>query len=123
MGNHLLSDSALIELLKEAEPLVEEYEQEVDNFCSKYEQLITDWCQSHPGLESVIRDGYMTVEEVRARFRLRIYKPVRFTPRVEEDLADIVGEAAAQLFEDIAKEAQALLKDSLTIKDGKAKGS
>lgn len=123
MGNHLLADSALIELLKEAEPMVEEYEQEVDNFCSKYEQLISDWCQMHPGLESVIRDGYMTVEEVRARFRLRIYTPVRFTPRVEEDLADIVGEAAAQLFEDIAKEAQQLLKDSLTIKEGKAKGS
>lgn len=123
MGNHLLSDSSLIELLKEAEPMVEEYEREVDNFCSKYEQLIADWCQLHPGLESVIRDGYMTVEEVRSRFRLRIYKPVRFTPRVEEDLADIVGEAAAQLFEDIAKEAQALLKDSLTIKDGQAKGS
>ncbi|HFG1572386.1 TPA: DUF3150 domain-containing protein [Vibrio cholerae] len=123
MGNHLLADSALIELLKEAEPMVEEYEQEVDNFCSKYEQLISDWCQMHPGLESVIRDGYMTVEEVRARFRLRIYKPVRFTPRVEEDLADIVGEAAAQLFEDIAKEAQQLLKDSLTIKEGTAKGS
>ncbi|WP_024604584.1 MULTISPECIES: DUF3150 domain-containing protein [unclassified Pseudoalteromonas] len=122
-GNYLVADNLLPELFKEAEVHVAEYEVKVDDFCNKYEQLISEWCDSHPGLESVIRDGYMSVEDVRSRFRLRIYKPMRFTPRVEEDLTDMVGEAAAQLFEDISKEAQSLLKDSLTIKDGASSGS
>ncbi|EPR7484020.1 DUF3150 domain-containing protein [Vibrio alginolyticus] len=122
-GNYLVSDALLPELMKEAKADIAEYEAKVEDFCGKYEQLIAEWCGKHPGLESVIRDGYMTVEEVRSRFRLRMYKPMRFTPRVEEDLSDMVGEAAAQLFEDISKEAQSLLKDSLTIKEGAAKGS
>ena len=123
LGNYLVADALLPELLKEAESDIAAYEKEVEAFCAKYEQLIAEWCAKHPGLESVIRDGYMTVEEVRARFRLRVYKPIRFSTRQEEDLAEIVGEASAQLFEDIAKEAQGLLKESLTIKDGAAKGS
>ncbi|MCZ4310975.1 DUF3150 domain-containing protein [Vibrio pomeroyi] len=123
LGNYLVADALLPELLKEAESDIATYEKEVHAFCGKYEQLIAEWCAKHPGLESVIRDGYMTVEEVRARFRLRVYKPIRFSTRQEEDLAEIVGEASAQLFEDIAKEAQGLLKESLTIKDGAAKGS
>ena len=123
LGNYLIADALLPELLREAETDIAAYEVEVEAFCAKYEQLIAEWCVKHPGLESVIRDGYMSVNEVRARFRLRIYKPVRFSPRVEEDLADIVGEASYQLFEDISKEAQSLLKESLTIKDGGAKGS
>lgn len=123
LGNYLVSDSLLPELMKEAEADIAEYHAKVEEFCGQYEQLIAEWCSKHPGLESVIRDGYMTVEEVRSRFRLRLYKPMRFTPRVEEDLSEMVGEAAAQLFEDISKEAQSLLKDSLTIKEGTAIGS
>ena len=123
LGNYLVADTLLPDLMKEAEVDIAEYNLKVEDFCSKYEQLITEWCDKHPGLESVIRDGYMSVEEVRSRFRLRIYKPMRFTPRVEADLSDMVGEVAAQLFEDISKEAQSLLKYSLTIKDGMSKGS
>ena len=123
LGNYLIADALLPELLREAKLDIAAYEVEVEAFCSKYEKLIAEWCVMHPGLESVIRDGYMSVGEVRSRFKLRIYTPVRFSPRVEEDLADIVGEASFQLFEDIAKEAQSLLKESLTIKTGAAKGS
>lgn len=123
LGNYLVADSLLPALLDEVQEDIKEYELEVDEFCGKYESLIDEWCVKHPGLESVIRDGYMTTSEVRSRFKLRVYRPVRFSPRVEEDLAEIVGEASAQLFEDIAKEAQGLITDSLTVKKGASKGS
>lgn len=123
LGNYLVSDSCLDELLKQSENFLNEYNVEVDNFCSKYENLIAEWCTEHPGLESVIRDDYMTVDEVRSRFRLKLYKPIRFSTRVEAELSELVGEAAAQMFEEIAKEAEFLINTSLTIKDGAAKGS
>lgn len=123
MNMKMVSDSMLQLLIDEADEAAIEYDAEVEAFLAKYEGLITEWCGKHPGLESVIRDGYPTVEEVRSRFKLKIFKPVRFSPKNEEDLAEIVGEAAAQLFEDISKEAQMLLRESLTIKDGPNKGT
>ena len=54
LGNYLVADTLLPDLMKEAEVDIAEYNLKVEDFCSKYEQLITEWCDKHPGLESVI---------------------------------------------------------------------
>ncbi|MFG0904670.1 DUF3150 domain-containing protein [Photobacterium damselae] len=122
-GNWLVPDDLLPALMLEADVQINEYYACVNHFVGNYEHLIQDWIAKHPGLADVIQDGMLTAQEVEKKFKLKVYPPIRISPKDEADMEELLEEATDGVFAGISKDAKEILDTSLTVRDGKLKGS
>lgn len=116
-GGYLVTEENYKSLSVEAECIVGDYNMEVSDFSKRYQSLISDWCAEYPEYAAAIRNGILTDDEVKAKFKVKLFEPIKFTPTSEDSKARIMNQVSEQLFEDIASVANSFYRESL---DGKS---
>lgn len=117
LGGWAIPEEKIDEVAEEMRVIREEYQEGKNDLIDNYEQIIESWIAAHPDWAEVIRNAITPVDTVRARlnFGWQAFKVQPAEATQEEAVEGLANEAmgmSAQLFKEVAKDAETLWEES-----------
>jgi len=116
LGGYGLPEDKVAEVKSGLEQLEREFKALKSHFISGYEYSVSKWVDQHPDWASIIEQAVPSVESVASRlhFGFRVFRVAPASVEVDDDTDDLMEGSYQAILNEVAVEASALWKNSVT---------